>query len=739
MMSVENKKSPNYLSPDDFYQESKIRISESVETHRPISIGTLDIDHFNYINDLFGYETGDLILKRLTKYFSETLGEEHIFSRIHADIFVFCLSFSDYAEAAQYFTRLTDWHILLQDILPPHYSLNASGGIITVHEDTAPISALLDKANYARKKAKGVIGNSFRFYDERMSEELQWQKVVTFSMEVALDNGEFEMYLQPKVLIKSSQVVGAEALVRWRSPEHGLIPPDRFIPILEQNGFVRQLDFFMLEEACRFLQNSKENGIPQIPISVNFSKMHLSTEHLVEQIFQTVNRMGIETKLIEIEFTESLSVESFEKLVEVVTDLKLLGFKVSLDDFGSAYSSLNCLKELPIDIIKIDKAFLNSSSNSEKGKMIIAKMVELIKSLRMLSVMEGVETADQVEFLKRLSCDFGQGYYYARPMPSPDYVNYLKEGDFVEDIQEYLTEQPKEYDKSYLHVIPQEFQMDNWELYTLGKNIDMGLMKGYLDGEATVQYVNDRALEYLGYTRQEFREVFHNSIVAFTHPDDAATVQKNAEQLITTGKPLKFQTRAIRKDGKIIILQGRSSCVIDEKGRPVGIYAFQDVTEELERTEKLQNSLKSKIKELELTVLSEQKAQKALRFSEERYRAIVDQSEDIMFDWDFETDTIFLSDRYQETFGEEPIVDKMTTNPGIRRRIHPDDLDTFETWVSMTYKQERDFLAEFRTKDAAGNYIWLRCRSTVICDEKGRAVRAVGLFSNVTLKKQLGA
>lgn len=735
-MSIEYYKFPQYFTADEFNVEVKKRMKQSADNGIDFSIMTIDLDHFNYINDLFGYEKGDLILQKMAEHISRCLGENEFFSRVHADIFSIFINSTEYAEVACCFSRFVDWEMVLQDILPPHYNLTASGGVIVVRDAAVPLPSLMDKANYARQKAKQSTSSAFRFYDEKMSEELQWQKVVTFSMESALENHEFEMYLQPKVLIKSDQVAGAEALVRWNSPQHGFIAPDRFIPILEQNGFILQLDFFMLKEACQFLKKSAAEGLPQIPISVNFSKAHLATDRLVERIFQTVNLLGIATHLIEIEFTESLSVEGFERLIEVITDLKLLGFKVSLDDFGSAYSSLNCLKELPIDIIKIDKAFLNASSNSEKGKTIIAKVVELIKSLRMLSVMEGVETGEQVDFLRKLSCDFGQGYFYAKPMPAAEYIAYLKQGNLLSDLQKYICEQTECNDKSYLNVIPKEFQMDNWELYTLGKNIDMGLMKGYLDGEATVQYVNDRALEYLGYTRQEFREFFHNSIVAFTHPDDVAVVQKNAELLVTIGKPLKFRTRAIRKDGKIIFLQGCSSCVIDGHGRPVGIYAFQDVTEELEQTEALQRSLEDKIKELEATVEAERVAREALRVSEERYRAIVEQSDDILFDWDFVADAIFFSDKYIDIFGEEAILENLTTNPAIRARIHPDDLAVFEQWVVNTYEKFGHSTAEYRIKDVSGQYLWMRCHSTSLYDSSGKVLRAVGLFSNINAKKK---
>lgn len=648
-MNTKVLKTDNYVSPDYFHTKAKTYLINNTNQKKSTSIATLDIDHFNYINDMFGFENGDRMLQILIDHISKHIKKGDFFTRIHADVFAFCLQTKDHDEISAYFNTLTTWPKALKDLFPQHYSVTASGGIVVIDDYSMPISAYLDKANYARQNSKGTQTNSFRYFDEKMSASLQWEKVVTFSMESALENREFEMYLQPKFLIKTNEVVGAEALCRWNHPEHGLIAPDRFIPILEQNGFIRQLDFYMLEEACHFLNRNKKQGLPLIPISVNFSKTHLSSDDLVDRIFKTVNRLGINTKLIEIEFTESITIEGFERLVEVVTDLKILGFSVSLDDFGSAYSSLNCLQELPIDIIKIDKGFLNSSTNNEKGKLIISKVVELIKSLRMLSVMEGVETNEQVDFLHKLSCDLGQGYFYAKPMPADQFLNFLRNDTSISNIETYIADQNNE-DKSYLHVIPYEFQMDNWELYTLGKNIDMGLMKGYLDGEATVQYVNDRALEYLGYTRQEFREVFHNSIAAFTHPDDVAIVQKNAEQLIKTGKPLQFKTRAFHKSGRIIILQGRSSCVIDDRGRPIGLYAFQDVTEEIEKTQQLQSSLKDKIKELELVIKRESNAREELHLINERYQAIVEQSNDIMFDWDFVSDTLVLSNHLKHRF-----------------------------------------------------------------------------------------
>lgn len=721
----------HFISANNFNFHAKTIFQNSSAESDSFALVSLDCDNFNYINDLFSYEIGDAVLQGIMKHFSASLTDSECFSRLHADHFVFLVNAKYTPNLIERFCQLTELKDALADVLPPHYNLVFSGGIVSISEYGESFTVWLDKANFARKLAKGNHANTFLIYDKKMGEDLQWRKTITLMMESALREHEFEMYLQPKVLLKTGEIVGAEALVRWNSKKHGMIYPDRFIPILEQNGFIKQLDFFMLEQACLFLKKDIDMGKVPLPISVNFSKIHLRSTGFVEKVFYTVNRYAISTKLIEIEVTENIYIGDFQALIEVASALKCLGFRVSLDDFGSAYSSLNYLKDLPLDVIKIDKGFLNSTENTDRGHIIIAKMIELIKSLRLIPIMEGVETEEQVDFLQKLSCDFGQGYYYAKPMPVHAYSEFIKNSNTLDNLEEFLIEQQNNYDKSYLHIIPQEFQMDNWELYTLGKNIDMGLMKGYLDGDATVQYINDKALEYLGYNRQEFREIFQNSIVAFTHPDDAHIVQKNTKQLVENGIPLQFQTRAIRKDGKVIVLQGRSSCVIDSQGRPVGLYAFQDVTEELERTAALQASVENKISELEALVEAERNARELLRLSEERYRIIVEQSDSIMFEWDFITDTIQFSEKYIELFGNTPIQEHVSDNPAIRERIHPDDRERFTDWVKTIHASDGISQAEYRIQTESGEYIYMRNRSTTLKDAQSIPIKAVGVFAAI--------
>lgn len=414
----------NSCSSEDFYR--RVRNARNASAPGTYALVSMDYDNFNFVNDMFGYETGNAILERIESRFSDGMHPGEFLTRVHADHFIFWVRAIDPELLRARFCLLADMRACLSDLLPSHYNFVCSGGIVYASDPIESTATLLDKANFARKRAKGNHLNTFFVYDAKLEEELNWKKIITSTMESALQDHEFQMYLQPKIRMKDKRMIGSEALVRWSSPRYGMIYPDRFIPVLEQNGFIAELDFFMLEQACLFMRDLQKMDLPVLPISVNFSKVHLQNPHLVEEIYGVVNRTGIPSHLIEIEMTESVISEDLQTLVDISRHLKSLGFAVSLDDFGSAYSSLSCLKELPIDVIKIDKGFLDASAYTDRGRLILTKMVELIKSLSMVPVMEGVETLEQVEFLDALSCDIVQGFYYAKPMCKEDFIAYLR-------------------------------------------------------------------------------------------------------------------------------------------------------------------------------------------------------------------------------------------------------------------------------------------------------------------------
>ena len=240
-------------------------------------------------------------------------------------------------------------------------------------------------------------------------------------MEEALKQKEFQVYLQPKYSPKEEVLSGAEALVRWISPEEGFVPPNRFIPIFEKNGFILKLDDYMISEVARQQAQWISEGKNVVPISVNVSRAHFTKVDLAEHICRLVDQYNVPHEVIELELTESAFFEDKEVLLGTVRKLREYGFTVSMDDFGAGYSSLNSLKEIPLDVIKLDAEFFRGNDEAGKGKIIVNETIDLAKKLNMRTVAEGIETKEQVDFLAELGCDLIQGYYFAKPMPLKEF------------------------------------------------------------------------------------------------------------------------------------------------------------------------------------------------------------------------------------------------------------------------------------------------------------------------------
>ena len=259
------------------------------------------------------------------------------------------------------------------------------------------------------------------FYDEKLVEDQKWNDVVRASQEKALTNEEFLVYYQPKYDPKTNRLSGAEALIRWDSPEYGFKGPGAFIPIFEKNGFIKKIDHYMLTHVARDQKRWFDAGLSCVPVSVNISRAHFIEPDLAEQIRDTVDREGAPHELIEIELTESAFFDDKIALINTINKLKEYGFAVSMDDFGSGYSSLNSLKDMPLDVLKLDAEFFRGNSDGGRGEIVVSEAISLAKRLNMKTVAEGVEAKDQVDFLAAQGCDMIQGYYYAKPMPGKDY------------------------------------------------------------------------------------------------------------------------------------------------------------------------------------------------------------------------------------------------------------------------------------------------------------------------------
>lgn len=387
-----------------------------------------DIAKFKVINDLHGYERGNCVLQRVADVLRENMRPGESFCRSTADNFIMLLSYDD---RRKFRTRL----ILLATQIRRDCTVTGSClmvdsafGVYEITEDI-PFYIMLDRTHLALDNAKKMSGDKIQFYDEADLRRMVAEKQIENSMEEALEQGDFSVYLQPKCDFKTGRMVGAEALVRWNKGDAGLVRPDDFIPIFEKNGFILRLDMFILEQVVSLLSQWKTRGLPQVPVAVNFSRLHLNDSRYIPQMTSLVDKYGVPHNLIEVELTENVIFNNLECAQNVIRGLHRKGFTVAMDDFGSGYSSLNVLKNLQFDGIKLDKEFLGGFEKNENAKKVIEGAVQMIKSLGVKVIAEGVETQEQADFLRRTGCDVAQGYLFSKPMTVDAFEGWLKKLD----------------------------------------------------------------------------------------------------------------------------------------------------------------------------------------------------------------------------------------------------------------------------------------------------------------------
>lgn len=388
----------------------------------PLFVTDFDIYRFSSYNEVNGKEQGDKLLKDIVKIVKSHLCEQDIICRTYADHFKVLSSKSslealvaDIRMALEGFSEVAQSSIVL------------NFGIYPVTVTTVPVSKMLDFAAMAKKHIKDDTNTFIGVFDEELLTRYVSEAKMTAAFQSAIKNKEFVAYYQPKFDAAQKTVIGAEALVRWVSSDGTLIPPFQFIELFEKSGQIQQLDFYMLERVCAFLNGLAEMGIPMLPIAVNFSRVHLYSDEFVKEVSQIVEQYGIPKHFIEIECTETTMLNNIDLTREILGNLQAQGFIIAMDDFGSAYSSLNTLCSIPLDVLKLDGGFLMATLSHEKAKanIIIRSVMTLAHDLSLKVVAEGVETEEQYQFLKSLGCDVIQGYYFSRPLDEQSFLELL--------------------------------------------------------------------------------------------------------------------------------------------------------------------------------------------------------------------------------------------------------------------------------------------------------------------------
>ncbi|MCD8390624.1 MAG: EAL domain-containing protein [Firmicutes bacterium] len=405
-----------------FIEETRRMLSRHGD--RRFSVVRFDVNRFHLINAYFGLEFGDKVLIDIAKKLRTMLNDGFdicTYGRINKDIFIYCIPTADKAVIENTVKIMSDFLKGRSRL----FKMQICCGIYIVEDNNMSVTSIYDKANIASKGCKDSYTNYFEYYSKSSDDKAKEEQEIVNDMEKAVANKEFEVWYQPKYDIIHNAPVGAEALVRWRHPMRGLIPPNKFIPVFENNGFITTLDFYVWDRACADLADWLAVGV-EYPISINVSRVDLIETPVVDTLNELTAKYNIPHRLLNIEVTESVYTEKPQLLIDIVSRLKADGYFIYMDDFGSGYSSLSLLKDIDVNVLKIDMQFFEKGVLEKKSKNILASIIRMAKLLDMSVVAEGVETEEQVKFLKAWGCEYVQGYYFAKPMPRKDYEDYLE-------------------------------------------------------------------------------------------------------------------------------------------------------------------------------------------------------------------------------------------------------------------------------------------------------------------------
>lgn len=389
-----------------FYKMVRERIRESDED---LYIVNVDISNFKIVNEHYGMKTGDRLLKEIGAQLKQ-LDENGcmILARFVVDHYYICIPKSE-------FERLElpkAFKTFLEDM-----DIRVVYGVFLVEDRELPVHVMCSRALETAHDKSYAYTDYIHFYNDSVHQQTLLAQEIESEMEKALEQRQFYIVVQPKYDPVAEKIEGGEALVRWQHPEKGMISPGVFIDVFERNGFIASLDHFVWEETCRFQAQMKQRGIQTVPISINVSRIHFYNRELRNKLRELIQTYSLEPADIELEITESLCGENTDNIFDIIRELQNDGFKVAMDDFGSGYSSLNMLKEMPLDILKMDLKFLGGEEN--KSRVILKALIEMAQTMGLNVVVEGVEELSQVEFLRQFENCYLQGYYYSRPVP-PD-------------------------------------------------------------------------------------------------------------------------------------------------------------------------------------------------------------------------------------------------------------------------------------------------------------------------------
>lgn len=688
------------LGKEAFFDEAAAYLRHSGA--RDVSIVCFDVDHFKLFNDLHGLDCGDELLRYLGRALALRFSPDGAqpLARLAADTFALCATG----------IRPERVERILVDIsseCPNGIDAIVRAGVYRIEDPASPVSIMCDRAVIAPRTVKGSYFDRVALYDPGMREALVLEREVVAGIESALREDRIELFLQPKCNIRTGKIVGAEALARWRHPERGIVAPGEFIPLIERNGLVCSLDLRVWEKTAAWIRGLIDEGVQPVPVSVNVSRADIYLVDVAAELHALVERYGIEPSLIEVEITESAYSERPDRIVAAFDELAERGFTVLMDDFGSGYSSLNMLKDINVDVLKIDMRFLDR--DDRRSKDIMESVIRMARWLDLPVIAEGVETREQVNFLLDVGCSYAQGYYYARPMEAAAFEALLTDGSKVQHEQCALQDarRPILDFRDLLHENTISDRM-------LSSIIGSVALYSYADGDLRLIRGNEayrRLIATLGEGVNGAEE--GGSLLPFVHDEDRDALVAAAEETV----------RSCPDDGVEVVVRrmGTNGCHwhkmrlfhLNATNGSATVYgSVTDVTERMEYME-------------------------ALRKSEQRFEMTLEASGTVVFELDIPTRTARYSEFLQQAFGLAETVANAPEGFIEQGTVAEESIEDFRAIYRDLYAGAPRTSAVVRAIMGDGSRAWNRVTLLAMPNEAGAPVKAVGLVENVTRETEM--
>lgn len=683
-----------------FYRRVRERITNSPAEN--FVMLSFDIDRFKIFNDLFGTTTGDKLLRDIGISVSPMASENVIFSRLESDHFA-CFAKAELVDAAVISKFISEW---LNDYTSL-YKLTISIGAYLVDDVGLDVSLMCDRALLAERTVKNSYTDKFAFYDSKMWETMLDEQRLAADIDQGIEFRQIFPYYQPQYNQVTGELVGAEALARWMHPEQGLISPNVFIPVFENNGLITRLDVYLWEEVCVFIRRRLDEGKRIVPISVNISRKDFFRLNLVEHLSSLIAKYELSPDMLRLEITESAYMDDPDQLIGITTALQAAGFFIEMDDFGSGYSSLNTLKNVPVNLLKLDMRFLEKGvGEDDRSGIILNSIISMANWLNLPVLAEGVETARQAEYLRTLGCSLVQGFLFSKP---------LSETDFTD-----LLDMSAMGDLKKISIIADFFNTnefwdpDSQATVIFNSFVGAAGIFEYYNGTLTAMRVNDEFFKVANVSRAHLDKE-GSQLLNTIHPDDRKSFVGGVEKALQTKDFVETDARWEHWDnpGEYLWLHFRIRKVGSTLNRFLLYVGIDNITSRKLIEERMRFQAK------------------LLETENERCRILLDQMGVATVDYDICRDLFVLVVKKLDGQHHISVYENYLRELESITAVHPDYVSKYRETLEAVSKEpcsaSLDFLADIYGK----GYLWVRIHCSSISDEDGKVSRVVGLVSEI--------